>query len=206
MKEEVTRQGSRDFRQRYEGTYGFYTTEEGSKLLVVIDSVNEEEVKFRDSKRLSYTALSDRGLSFEFLSPVKRLFAIGDMVYLIERRPARQFQRGVSANNTRIYKLDTMAPVPINFNNLAAAFDEDTEVRYKLQLVRMEKGLRKTLLLSDMLAFVNGSVYLYKDVIGRLDLANKKVVLSKNMGMFRQEVLDAIRDTGINIVVEVENV
>lgn len=202
MKEEFTSAGSRDFRQRYEQTFGWYTSESQQRILVMLESVSEAGVKFRDSRKNQYTALPDVGNQFEFLSPVKRLFAVKDDIYLIQRRAARQFQRGVSSSNTTIIKLPIGVPVSVNFSNVAAAFTPTVRVGFERKWAAYEEGMRNSMLLSDLFAVCQDNLFLYKEVVGKVDRKAKKIVLTD--GTFRQEVADVLRDNGINYSVEVE--
>lgn len=200
MKEAFTSIGSRDFRQRYEGTYGFYNTDSGEKRLVLLNSINEREVRFSDAARQEYVALADGGTEFEFIAPVKKLFAAADTILYISRRVARQFQRGVSLANTRIVNLATNSEVSITFTRLVQAYEsEPVNVPLRVTMYRADK--RDTVLLSDMLAIVGTQLYLYGEPIGEVNKEEKKFILSEDL--FRQEVIDVINANQLSFTVEI---
>ena len=196
MKAQFTSDGSRDFRQRYEGTFGFHTTESKKRLLVRIISVNEEEMKFEDKGRSEYVAYSDHGTEFEFLSPVKRMFDHRGKLSLIFRRPARQYQRGISQANTQILTISTGAVLAPTFQNLTCAFADEGFNGAKFKL--WEKGERDEIVLSPMLGVAGKRVFLYNVDIGTVEERTFKVA-----GLFLQEVKDCVRDCGIDYKVEV---
>jgi hypothetical protein len=198
MKEVFTSNGSRDFSQRFKGTFGFYTTPSNKKLLVQISEVSSEEIKFRDRGRQEYTALADKGHEFEFLSPVKRVFDSKGKVCVILRKAARQYQRGISANNTSIIALDGNVPLAPSFLNITAAFADEgfNQNKYKAWL----EGERDQVVLSQMLAIVKDKLFLYTTEIGTVDKEKKVMTVDT---LWRQEVADCIRDNNLGFAVEV---
>ena len=59
------------FRQRYEGTYGFYRDEKKKRLLVRLDSISPEECVFVNADGIDFRLRVDtsRDIGFEFLPP-----------------------------------------------------------------------------------------------------------------------------------------
>lgn len=200
MKEQFTSITSRDFRQRYEGTYGFFTTESKQRILVHLATIGENSLTFTDAKRQSYQANADKGVEFEFLSPVKKLFSIDDTIYIIHRRLARQFQRGISEGNTIIRDVTSERNGAVNFKRLQAAFSDD-QYPVRQRWVQYLTGKRETVLLSDMFAVVGDKLYLYKDIIGTFDKEQKKFKIT--VEFFREEVSDMVRDNKLDCTVEV---
>src|SRR5690348_12047969 len=92
---------SRDFRQRYTGSYGFYTIPLSKKrILVYLSEVGEDTAHFLDENSAKYTAKADQAVEFEFIPVKKKLFSYNDQLYLAQRRPARMWSRGVNPQNT----------------------------------------------------------------------------------------------------------
>jgi hypothetical protein len=200
MKEQFTSDGYKDFRQRYEGTFGYYTTETNKRLLVQVTEVNPVEMKFVDRNRGDYVALSDKGHVFEFVAPVKRLFDMRGRVALIIRKPAKQYQRGISASNTQVVLLDTGTVLAPSFNNLSCAFTDDGFNKQKF--AEYVDGKREQVVLSRMIALVRDDVFLYNAIVGTVDRQTKTF---KCAPMFKQEVSDCVRDLALDFNVEVIN-
>lgn len=99
MKDSLTSQNHQDFRQRYQGTFG-WLLQDDKKTFVLINSVDHRAVTFVTSKGQELFANVDGGINFEFI-PVNRGWfnTLKDVVYLY-RHPARQFNRGISSGNT----------------------------------------------------------------------------------------------------------
>lgn len=105
MRDSLTSANRTDFSQRYKGVFGWLLKDNQERVLVHITDVQPNQVIFQTSKSAGYFAFSDQGVVFEFL-PVTRGFIPTDGgVYLLQRHPARQFQRGISEHNTQIYQL-----------------------------------------------------------------------------------------------------
>ena len=101
MLEACTFQTSKDFRQRYQGTIGQYTSS-GKKMFVWIEEVNSEKVVFKDTNGNVFYAANDQGTTFEFTQVPFGWFNSERGPLLFSRKPARQWQRGISTNNTEI--------------------------------------------------------------------------------------------------------
>lgn len=193
MKQQFTSKNSADFKQRYEDTFGFFTRPgTNDKRIVKFLEVNEELVSFVDQKGISYTVYPDSDVEFTFLSPVKKLFAVDDLVFLIQRRPARQYQRGISENNTQIINLLTFGNSQPTFGRLEAAFEK--EPTPKLFEQDFQLGKRRTILFSNIFAGVETKFFLYNSVIGKI--SDKTITLDDDI--YIQEVKDMIRDTGVD--------
>ena len=99
----------RDWVSRYVNTFGFFLNKnDGSTkpILVYVSAVNEQEATFTDSRGKSYSAYTDSGLMFKFI-PVNRGFFRCNQghLYYMERRPTRQWKRGICTANTRISRV-----------------------------------------------------------------------------------------------------
>lgn len=94
-----------DFKQRHESTIG-WLHRAGKTHLVYVSHVGGDRVSFSDKDGTEYFATSAADdTEFEFL-PVTRGWKNGTKrAWYMQRRPARQYQRGVSPNNTEIFSL-----------------------------------------------------------------------------------------------------
>jgi hypothetical protein len=71
MFEKFLSQNLESFKQRYEGTFGFYRNEEGKRLLVRLDSITARNCVFKDANGVDYRIRpdSEENIGFEFLPP-----------------------------------------------------------------------------------------------------------------------------------------
>lgn len=189
MIEEFTSRGSRDFRQRYEGTYGFYIHPETKRrMLVLISEVRDDALRFTDEKRMDYSPNADRGFEFEFIPLEKKLFNFGEQICCIRRIPARQFQRGVCRANTLITSLSVEnTQVGLSFAAVAAAYADEKRNTPEM-VAEYVAGKRKQLLVSPMFAFIGKKLYLYETPVA---VVKDKTLLVEEP-IFRQEVADMV--------------
>lgn len=185
--EEFTSAGARDFRQRYLDVFGYFPTGE-NEVLVKVTEVTETKTNFVDVKGLLYTAYADKGVMFKFIPVVKKLFFYNKKLCLAHRKPARQYQRGITYNNTTMQTIYGDS-IPVEFDTIEAYSNS-----------REQKTEQHDILLNDMLAFYAGYVYLYNLNIGVVMPYAKKILLTNPL--FKQELIDSIRDRGLNYEVE----
>lgn len=192
--EEFTSGGARDFRQRYLGVWGYYPTPSGEKLLVYMSQINERETKFNDAIGIEYTAKADQGVFFQFIPIEKRLFVYDNMLVLAERRPARQYSRGVSEANTLFREITYSDTVLITAKTIVAYANPVYDV-----VIDPSKTVQ---LLSPMFGIKHGRIFLYDRGIGsvRYD-ANLKLQLRVDEPLFYQELVDVVRERKINVEV-----
>lgn len=102
MFEKFTTVDAHDFRQRYQGTYGFFRRGDFRQLakLRTIDGV----VKFCDKDGIEYTLNPDspNDVGFEFLPPKAGWHNTASGAWLVTRLAARQWLRGICSRNTSI--------------------------------------------------------------------------------------------------------
>lgn len=185
MKAEYTREGWRDFSQRYSGTFGWYEGKEGP-VLVRLESVDESSLYFKDVSGMGYTAHPSRGNVFSFLPVIKGSYLYDGDVVVVERRPARQWKRGICIENTLIRNLKGNE-YEVGFPILQKLFsgEEDRSV-----LKFKNDGTLPMLLSNQFSVGKDYGIYLYNTLIGEVDLDNKKVKLEENL--FQQEIEDLV--------------
>ncbi len=189
--EEFTSNGARDFRQRYQGTYGYFTTDSGKRILVFMASVDEYKTTFVDAAGVEYTAIADKGICFEFIPLEKRLFIFEDGLCLASRRPARQWQRGICAANSRMDELSYMIGHDITFKSVKAY---DTRVFAN----SMENLGRQPILINKMMGVSkNLGLYLYNTKIGEVVSSGNKILIRNKA--FLQEVIDSTKHLNIEV-------
>ena len=183
----MTSSNYRDFHQRYRGTFGWLLNK-GKEIPVFIREVTEAAVTFQGLNGEDYFAYADKDVMFKFM-PLKRRIVIGvdGEVYAIARRPARQWRRGVCADNTNIYRLTAAGPAGcrVDINGVKNLITDDP---------RPKDALKQKL--SDQFAIVGSVVYLYEMAMG--SFTDGTIKIKKGYEAFAQELRDAIRDNKLN--------
>ena len=187
--EEFTSVASRDFRQRYQNTYGYFTTDAGKRLLVYLSTVKDHESEFCDADGITYRALADKGVFFEFIPLERRLFVHKDTLKLACRRPARQWSRGICSANSTITGVAYGSQHEVDFD-VVTAYDSN------------KHGWKdaKAFTLNNMIGVDNNTIFLYNTAIGTLQDEVARLTTS----MFVQEAIDTFKASGRDIRVEVE--
>lgn len=197
MKDTYTSENGRDFRQRYSGTYGKYTTESGKTITVFVDELTEDEVIFNDVTGAAMAAKIDAGVEFEFYPLNRRLTDYNNAIIYSARRAERQWHRGVCSGNTKITDLSRARDIPVSIAVVDTIYNskQDPLATYNQYLA----GTRKNFLLSDKFAVVGPFVYLYDTPIGGLN--GEQLVVEQ---LFAQEVKDALLRSNINLKVTIK--
>jgi hypothetical protein len=198
MKDTLTSRNHVDFRQRYQGTFGFLLVDE-KKLLVNIVEVGEKQVVFVDKNKTEYYAYRDGGSIFEFIQVQRGWFNTLKGVYYLARIPARQWHRGICANNTTIHLLseDKMRNLPINIHNLATVFETPLETNAAFnQFVDKEQT---AFALTKHFAMDRKHLYFDDRTVGDIQTGNATVALGLKTDIIRQELGDAIRRSALPI-------
>lgn len=185
-----------DFRQRYQGTYGFFSRS-GKKQLVRLANVDTEMgvIKFVNSTETPFNIRWDaeEDVGFEFISP-KPCWHNTKMGPLMVRRIAqRQYQRGISDTNTAISNPGG-GHHGIHFEVLSAIFENPLTIK--------EAAKSGIFALSDQMLVGEKHLWLFNQAIGNVtrDGAAIKVVLN-DPAMFITEVNDAFRRAEIGVTV-----
>lgn len=181
---EFTSNGWRDFNQRYVETYGWYTSKD-KEILVRVESATESVATFVDADGIQYSANADKGVKFKFVPLNRTLFQYKTGVVLVERKPARQYKRGICLQNTRIRSIVAATNSQLDFELINAYINPKYPVvseRYTL--------INKSFCLVD-----GRYIYLYNMIIGHYSPFTNTYSLI--YPMFRQEFCDAVRDAGL---------
>ena len=196
MKEEFNSAYWSDFRQRYQGTYGWWETDKKERLLVYLREVGEERVIFQNKDGFKFTAIADQGNSFTFLPVVRGCFNyLDDGVVVTRRRPARMWKRGVCEENTDIISLATGKTLGVNFQTLEGIFGDKTNTA----LARFKQTLTGNAAIDNVFSVVGNKLFLYENQIG--SYANREFTLTSDL--FQQEVNDLVNRHHLPIIVSV---
>ena len=163
MKEEFKQSGWNDFKQRYQGTYGWYEKENGTRMLSFLAAVHETELVFLDEMGCKFKANPDKGNVFTFLPIERGCYNYGETDVIISRRvPQRMWKRGICQDNTYILSLARREAVAVDFPVLREMFIEKPNER----LEEFKHSLEGNLVFNKMFALVNYNLYLYENIPG----------------------------------------
>lgn len=183
MFEKFTGPDAQDFRQRYEGTYGFFIKGD-QRILVRLDSINTEDVKqvsFSDKDGIKYKLRADSdddSVGFEFLPPKNSYHNTLEGTYLLKRIPTRQYSRGICDRNTSIQTVSGRV-VPVDFKYLHQLFGKNPSPKEMLALVQSPAWkFERSIALSSQFAIQldNSRLYCFSLRIGEVALTKDNVV------------------------------
>lgn len=212
MFEKFTSSESNDFRQRYMGTYGFFTRK-GNRTLTKLTSITADgsasTVEFEDKDKLKYLLKADskeEGLGFEFLPPKSAYYNTTDGVpLLVTRIPARQYLRGLCDKNTEIRNFS--GNIGISFDSLGKIFGVDVPIMQAMA------AMKKAIKASDLNAgiavspqFVVSPIHkfirCFNQTIGVCSLGEDDVftVELDSPELWQQDITDAFRRANLKVV------
>lgn len=200
MFEKFTSGNWENFRQRYEGTYGFYRDEKGKRTLAQIESVSDREVVFSLPNVEGYRLKADteRDIGFEFLPPKSAFHNTDIGAMLVSRIAARQFQRGLSQRNVQITLFKGLPyNQAIDFNTLTRIFEKSLDP--KSALPAFEAGTTVSLAVSPQICLDAGcgKVYVLTEPVGSWQRNGKLYNVKLNdKNLFRTEITDAFKALG----------
>lgn len=199
MLEEFTTNNARDFKQRYQGSFGTFLAESG-KVLVRIDGVSDARVDFVGAKGEPYFVRPDSGYNFEFLPGTKKVFEHpnDNDLLLVTRIPARQWHRGIHRDNTRFLSLLGNGNYPVDFPLLESMVKEPRKP-LDVRLKQYMSGGSNYAQINSMFSFVDRNVLVYDQRIGRINPADGKITLSS--ALLRAELIDALQPSTLDFKV-----
>lgn len=199
MLDTLTTANHQDFARRYGGTFGWFVSPNGKKILVSVGEASAAQVNFTDVRGSMYYAISNSGVQFEFI-PVDRGFFNGKHgTFLLMRVPARQWHRGIHPNNTQVMipQGDQWTRGRVDILTLHNIFVDG--VPLKVRLEEFLAGKQDSVALSKHFAINMNKLYFYNRVIGTY--ANK--VLTLDDDLVKQEIMDVLRRNNIEWEVKI---
>jgi hypothetical protein len=181
-----------DFRRRWEGTYVWlFMEKQNEESLVFVEKVadNNDKVATITVNNRKYGGLvlnlGSEEYELRFKYPPVGVFQCGNDSYLFRRRPARQYRRGICADNSLIWNVtrDVVGTrAPFNERSVSAAFEAKKhtldEALKLLASGYRSVALHNNLSLSLSMDDTSNHVLWHWDVpIARVDKAGKPVVI-----------------------------
>lgn len=149
----------------------------GDKIFFV-DKVTPEFVLFKDKdgqEGIIYLH-DDVPYNLDMVLPHKAMFQIGDTAHLMQRIPARQYNRGITSQNCTIKKLSLSgwSSASVSFINLSG-YTEKIAYRPADVVFKREQGSE---VLSSRFAYLahTGAIYCDTKMVGSVDVLNRKVI------------------------------
>lgn len=208
MFEKFTSLGSMDFKQRYQGTYGFFTNK-GKRHLARLENVqaggSNNYVEFVDRDGMEYKLLQDsveETCGFEFIPPKCAYYNTPDGPLIVNRVPARQYLRGICDRNTSIKDLLARSH-PVSFETLIKLFENKTSVKDALANALLSKSAARGVAISSQFAvgFEEEVIKCFNTVIGRcVYVKDSFVVTLESPELWQQEVTDAFKRANLGVV------
>ena len=184
------------FRQRYEGTYGFYR--DGRKrLLVRLAEITNYQCSFVDAQNIAYKVYPDhpQEVGFEFLPPKSAWYNTSEGAVFAQRQATRQWQRGVTQKTLDLTLLKNGQPFPkrVDFRSLSEIYEKP--ILPKDAFVNLGKGM--SIAISGQFAFDCGQVYVLKECIGQYQQDGTKFTIKlSEPELWRTEINDALSAMG----------
>jgi hypothetical protein len=207
MYDTLTTKNFEDFKQRYSGCFG-WLTQENKEVLVHITSVKPDQVQFSTSSDSDFFAFANQNVIFKFL-PIKRgWYNTRYGAVLLSRIPARQYQRGISSNNTScMYFRFGSIGFSLGTRGLTTQLLEDVFKETKEPVTFTDQ----TSILSPFFTFApkdqaksEQDLYFLDARIGVYTDKTKKIKLKNEWLHVKQEVLDTISRVGLSSKLDVE--
>lgn len=198
MFEKFLSENIENFRQRYEGTFGFYRDGGNRRLLVKLTEIAGNQCNFVDARGVTYNVRPDHPneVGFEFLPPKSMWYNTEYGAMFAQRIASRQFQRGVTAKTLSIVLLHKGELVDrrVDFPNLSAMYEGKNSPKDSLE--GLSKG--RSLALSGQFAVDTGIVYLLRERIGTYEQTKGSHFRFKlaEPDLWKTEITDALRAMG----------
>jgi len=200
-----------DFRQRYQGTYGYFT-HKGKRTLTRLDKIQADGrssfVEFSDRDGLKYLLhpdSEDNDTGFEFLPPKSAYFNTKEGVpLLVTRVPARQYLRGICDRNTQITDMRNNLR-EVGFETLTKLFEDKTDAQRAMAaaIVSDSSGRGVAISPSFAVSFALGSIKCFNQTIGQCQFDKGLFTISlDSQELWGQEITDAFRRAKLNMILK----
>lgn len=186
-----------DFRQRYEGTYGFYRNESKKRMLCRLQEVGNSRCVFVDRDGIEYTLNPDtqRDIGFEFLPPRSQWYNTQRGAVWSQRVAQRQFSRGITGKNVEIFILDAggLVPTRVDFPILSDIFENTIKPAEAMSTL----GDRSVAISNSFAMDKGGGVFVMREAIGKWTKKDKVFSFKlKEPELWKTEITDAVTALG----------
>lgn len=194
MFEKFTSENIDNFRQRYEGTYGFYRDESKKRLLVKLTEIGSSRCSFVDADGIEFHLNPDtkKDIGFEFLPPRSSWYNTPLGAMYCERVAQRQFSRGITSKNILIYLLasNTLVPQRVDFASLGKIFNSGKPS----SLADALKNGRSYAIATSFALDPHGAIFLFGEAVGMYKQEKNVFKFKLNEPeLWKTEITDALR-------------
>jgi hypothetical protein len=203
MLEKFMTNGANDYRQRYEGTFGFFQTDSKREVLVkltrVVTDVDNPYIEFVDQNGFNYRLNADQDRGFTFIPPKSNWYNVEDGAVFVVRKPARQWTRGVCSRNTAIKFLKAGMTL-----NQAVDFPMLEQIFAPKKQITLEQAIKenKSFALSpDFVAcFTTNSLLVAETYLGKFEIRDGVYYVSlEEKDHWATEIADVFRRNGLKM-------
>jgi hypothetical protein len=183
-----------DIRKYFEGTYVKFA-ELGEQLLY-IQRIREDYILAADSKGNAYELVLEEDAPYEmtYTLPHRALFAYNGRAFMLQRVPARQYQRGINSANTQIISVPDGKKMSLSWELLDAFTNkQDYQLladavwgRFSKEVVSIPLSCR------SMFDRRTQSIYFDRNAVCKIDREGKKVLVHS---LFREEIQEMLDDS-----------
>ncbi len=183
-----------DIRKYFDSTYAKFA-ELGEKLLF-IQRIREDAITAIDSAGDVYELVLEEDAPYEmtYTLPHRALFAHKGRAYMLQRIPARQYQRGINTSNTQIISVPDGKKMPLTWELLDSFTNkQDYQTLADAVFGKFAKEVT-TVPLSQRSMFDRRMQHIYFDrqAVATLDRDAKKV---RVVSLFKEEVEEMLTDS-----------
>ena len=191
-----------DIRRYYRNTYVKFK-ETGDTLFFIKDSnahcaygVNEDEVPFE----LYYS--DEFPYEVDYVLPNKAYFQLGSNACLLQRRPAKQYQRGICSENVQVKSLGgtgALVPKGLSFEILKAFVTKQAYYSFTAALSNKEKF--SSYALSSRMAYSTKAKHIFIDDVAVASVDTKTKTINNPHSIFLPELSALVQGTKFKVFV-----
>lgn len=186
-----------DIHKYYRGTYVKFKN--FGDTLFYIANVTATQITGTDQENNPFVLDLNEEAPFEmdYVLPHRAVFQYNDHAVVLQRRPERQYRRGLCTNNVQVTRVGSTSRMELTFDLLKAYVAKQQYYRLTDINVYVTKG---SLALGQRLSVIvgTGDILIDNIIIGRY-LAAKKAIRVRH-GNFRKELEEMAKEYGLEIV------
>lgn len=177
--------------------------EEFGDQLFYVESVSTRSVQGKTETGEVFEIILDetRPYPVEYVLPKKSYFQNGKHAFLLQRIPAKQYQRGLSGHNTSIKRLrkdGAMIEAAINFDNLNKYVGKKAFPNFREAVGNKEK--LESVALSSRFAYCNGTLTIHLDALAVATVSKQIKRVTMLQPIFKPEVVELCQNSGYEVI------
>lgn len=186
-----------DIQRYYENTYLKFR--EGGDKLFYIENVTPNKVEgiLEDKTKFELYLDDEHPYEVDYVLPHKSYFQHGEYACLLQRTPAKQYQRGICNKNTKIYFLDSNG----KFYNMDLTFDILSSYVNKPKVSTLEEALtgnKQSCVLSGRFAVTRtGNIFLDSTSVASVNNKSRTIHVKKKL--FSPEITELLKTSRMNV-------